>query len=187
MELNQQASGAGTPGQLISSPAQIRLAGPGDIPEIRRVARAAFYSTYINIITTDQIEYMQAVSYSEEMLKHVMEKGLQNFFVAEEPGSGKVLAFTAYGPQEDEPGVYKLHKLYALAEAQGTGLGKALIHRVIAEVKALGGRLLVLNVHRNNPAYTFYLKTGFKVLQSVDIPFGPYWLNDYYMGLAISS
>jgi diamine N-acetyltransferase len=85
------------------------------------------------------------------------------------------------GPREENPEVYKLHKLYCLPQTQGTGCGKALINAVFEQVTALGIKTLELNVHRQNKARAFYEKMGFTIAYEEDIPIGPYWMNDYVM------
>jgi hypothetical protein len=40
-------------------------------------------------------------------------------------------------------------------------------------------------VNRNNPALHFYESLGFFMHHPVDIPIGPYWMNDFVMRKSI--
>ena len=61
-------------------------------------------------------------------------------------------------------------------------------HRLLPRARAVetdarraGARRVELNVNRANPAHHFYRRCGYRVQQVVDIPLGPFWLNDYVM------
>jgi GNAT superfamily N-acetyltransferase len=68
-----------------------------------------------------------------------------------------------------------------LPSEQGRGTGKELINYISASAKKLGGNTLELNVNRGNNAQNFYLKSGFSIFQTVDIPYHQFVLNDYVM------
>ena len=91
------------------------------------------------------------------------------------------MAFAAYSLIIPEEQVFKLQKLYVLPAEQGKGMGKVLIAEVAKLAKALGGKILELNVNRKNPAFSFYQKLGFEVYLEVDIPYHRFVLNDYLM------
>ncbi len=99
---------------------------------------------------------------------------------AEEP-----VGFASFSAS-DEPGIFKLHKLYVKSGIQGRGLGRALINHILLELDALKATALELNVNRNNNARSFYEKLGFQVIREEDIDIGnDYWMNDYVMRLAL--
>lgn len=122
---------------------------------------------------------MLADRYSTEEITRQIKDNEQTFLLAME--DEKSVAFAAYSPDEKDPDIYRLHKLYLLPATQGKGVGKLLLNAIYDRVLAAGKNILELNVHRNNPAKSFYDKMGFKVMYEVDIPFGPYFLNDYIM------
>jgi GNAT superfamily N-acetyltransferase len=93
----------------------------------------------------------------------------------------KPVAFAAYSPREENPEIYKLHKLYCLPETQGKGYGKVLINEVAKKTKDAGKQTLELNVNRYNNAKSFYEKMGFTIAYEEDIAIGRYWMNDYVM------
>ncbi len=122
---------------------------------------------------------MLADRYSTETITRQIKDNEQTFLLAME--DEKPVAFAAYSPDEKNPDIYRLHKLYLLPATQGKGVGKLLLNAVYERVLAAGKNILELNVHRSNPAKSFYDKMGFKMMYEVDIPFGPYFLNDYIM------
>jgi GNAT superfamily N-acetyltransferase len=156
----------------------IREATTNDAKTIHQLAHEIWPTTYSPILAKDQIDYMLADRYSVQRLAGQIKEKSQTYLILFE--DEKPAAFASYSPDED-PEAYRLHKLYLLPSTQGKGYGKALLQAVIDKVSAAGISKLDLNVHRHNPAKSFYDKMGFKVLYEADIPFGPYFLNDYIM------
>lgn len=150
------------------------------LPAIIALARKTWYATYTPLISTEQIEYMLDLFYNEEVLRKQLHDPQHHFMAMTE---GDTLLGYAHCIELEHS--VKLSKLYFLPEMQGRGLGRALMKEVEALVKALGYHQLELCVNRGNPAYSFYLKQGFTVKEEVDIPVGPYWMNDYVMVKAL--
>lgn len=117
--------------------------------------------------------------YSVDRISQQLNTGSQIYLLLIE--NDKPVAFAAYSPREDDPEIYKLHKLYCLPETQGKGYGKTLINEVANKTIEAGKHTLDLNVNRYNKAKTFYEKMGFSVAYEEDIAIGPYWMNDYVM------
>jgi ribosomal protein S18 acetylase RimI-like enzyme len=91
------------------------------------------------------------------------------------------VGFASYSETE-EPGIYKLQKLYVRSDIQGKGLGKALLDEVLNIVTGLKATALQLNVNRYNKAKSFYEKFGFKIIREENIDIGNnYFMNDYIM------
>jgi ribosomal protein S18 acetylase RimI-like enzyme len=161
----------------------IRGASVDDINTIGFLAQEVWPSTYKDILSPGQIDYMMNLFYSPGSLHQQMEK--HSFLLAEldeEP-----VGFASFSPLED-PGLYKLHKIYVKTGIQGRGLGRALISYIIEEIKTSGATALDLNVNRSNKAKTFYEKLGFKVVREEDIDIGNgFWMIDYVMRLEINS
>lgn len=158
---------------------QVKPATEADIDTIRQIAWKGWYPYYLQIISEEQIRFMYATSYSVESLQLQMQQGHTFLLLYADRKPAVMASFSPYG---EDGVVWKLHKLYSDPAFQGKGLGKAMLDSVCEMVKQLSGRQLQLNVNRSNPTYQFYLKYGFKVLWQEDIPFGPYWMNDYRMG-----
>jgi ribosomal protein S18 acetylase RimI-like enzyme len=55
-------------------------------------------------------------------------------------------------------------------EAQGQGLGRAMLRHIIGFASALGYDAVVLEVAKETPAYHFYLGEGFRVDKEVSLP-----------------
>ena len=117
--------------------------------------------------------------YSVEEISKQIKDGSQTYLLLLD--DNEPVAFASYGPREENPEIYKLHKLYCLPETHGKGCGKALLNAVFEQVAALGIKILELNVHRQNKARSFYEKMGFAIAYEEDIPIGRYWMNDYVM------
>ena len=159
----------------------VRSATIEDAPAIQLLAERTWWPTYSSILTKEQIRYMLDTIYSLETLLEDMELNKQEFLVLEE--QQRPVGFASFSERQEEPGVFKLHKIYVLPETQGKGYGVRLIEEVKEIIATRASRTLDLNVNRYNRAKTFYEKLGFKVIREEDIPIGPYWMNDYVMRL----
>ena len=157
----------------------IRKATVADTETIRRLAEETWWPTYGPILEKEQIAFMLNEIYSAEKISRQLETGEQTFLLLLE--HDEPVAFAAYSPREEDPEIYKLHKLYCLPKTQGKGYGKTLINEVINEVQKAGKHNLDLNVNRYNKTLTFYQKMGFEAVYEEDIAIGPYWMNDFVM------
>jgi diamine N-acetyltransferase len=157
----------------------IRKATPGDVEIIREIAEITWRHTYTPILEKEQLDFMLAEIYSVEKISSQLKHGTQTYLLVIE--DDKPVAFTGYSPREEDPEIYKLHKLYCLPGTQGKGYGKILINEVINKTREAGKHTLDLNVNRHNKAKNFYEKMGFFVAYEEDVPIGKYWMNDYVM------
>jgi diamine N-acetyltransferase len=157
----------------------IREANINDVEAIRQLANDTWWPTYGPILEKEQIEFMLREIYSSEKLTDQIANGEQQFILLSE--GEQPVAFAAYSPRQENPDIFKLHKLYCLPSTQGKGYGKILISEVCDRVLEAGKSLLELNVNRHNKAKDFYEKMGFIIAYEEDIAIGPYWMNDYVM------
>jgi len=157
----------------------IRKATLKDVETIRSLAKEIWYDTYLPILAEAQLEYMLNEIYSTQKLSAQIKNNEQTFLVLAE--DEQIVAFAAYSAREENPDIYKLHKIYCLPATQGKGYGKVLINTVCEAVIKAGKHLLELNVNRHNKAKDFYEKMDFKVIYEEDVPIGPYFMNDYVM------
>jgi len=155
----------------------IKLAGTDDINAIIRIQEKTWEPTYRDILSSEQIAYMFEKIYSYDALKKSMLEDKQQFMILHL--ENEPIGFAAVS--EVAHGEYKLHKIYLLPSGQGTGAGKFLLKSVEDYVKSLGGIKMVLNVNKYNRAKSFYEKMNYQVIREEDIPFGPYWMNDYIL------
>ncbi|MFN4085676.1 MAG: GNAT family N-acetyltransferase [Spirosomataceae bacterium] len=144
---------------------------------IRDLAHAIWPSTYQDVIPADQIDYMLHRGYSEDAIQQQVEEGHRFYLVLQ---SQEPIGFFSWQPITTEQA--KLQKLYVLPASQGKGTGTKLLEKVKELTRQEGYKQLILNVNRSNPAVGFYEKVGGKRLEEVDIPYGPYVLNDYVYG-----
>lgn len=163
--------------------ASISIAETQEMVLIHELAHATWPTAYQGILAQDQLEYMLETVYEVPSLEKQAAEG-QVFLLLRE--NGIPVAFASYAWLYPAESVCKLNKLYIHPEHQGKGYGARLLAEVAKRCRAWGARWLELNVHRQNPAYYFYLKQGFTVYQTVDLPFGPYTLTDYLMRLPLS-
>ena len=165
-----------------TAPPRIEPATLHDIPTIIRLAEATWEPTYRFIISGEQLEYMYRVIYSPASLKRQITQEHHSFLLAYV--DGEPAGFASFSPlaAEDEGAAgFKLHKIYGLPTKQGQGLGLHLIEAVENAARQAGGQFLDLNVNRYNPAIAFYERRGFGRHREVDVPIGPYFMNDYIM------
>lgn len=157
----------------------IREATTADVEAILQIAEETWWPTYEPLLGKEQVAYMLDEIYSQKKITDQVKNKEQTFLLLLE--DEQPVAFAAYSPREDDPEIYKLHKLYCHPATQGKGYGKILINAVIDKTKEAGKRKLDLNVNRYNKAKDFYERMGFTVAYEEDIPIGPYWMNDYVM------
>jgi ribosomal protein S18 acetylase RimI-like enzyme len=157
----------------------IRQATINDLVTIRQIAEDTWWATYTAILEKEQISFMLNEIYSVEKISSQLKNNTQTYLLLTE--DDKPVAFAAYSPREEDPEIYKLHKLYCLPETQGKGYGKILINEVANKTMEAGKHTLDLNVNRHNKAKSFYEKMGFRIAYEEDIPIGNYWMNDYVM------
>ena len=160
---------------------QIFEATEAEIPVIAEIAAKTWPKAYASILSPEQMRFMLDTIYSAKELQHAMHNKSQRFLLLKD--TGEYQGFASIGPRKEEPGVFKLHKIYILPHNQGKGYGKMLIEEVKRQLLVQGINTLDLNVNRNNPAKDFYQKLGFKIIRKEDIPIGQYWMNDYVMRL----
>jgi len=159
----------------------IELATEADIPVIQEITLKVWPDTYKDILAPQQIEYMLTLMYSTSALTRQMQDG--NTFILVKDGE-KYIAFASYGLIK--PAVYKIHKLYALQDQQGKGIGKFMINHVLDDIKSVGATVLQLDVNRHNKAKGFYEKLGFKVACEKDTDIGGgFFMNDYVMEMEL--
>ena len=147
---------------------------------IQNLAYEIWPSYYANIISLDQIEYMLRLLYSEEALIEQTQKGQRFFSVVSKEQAVGFIGLTLHGDRR-----LKIDKLYLIEDCRGKGFGKKLITFIENEAKKLNVKSLFLNVNRFNESLLFYKKAGFEIIETKDIPFGPFWLNDFILSKSI--
>jgi GNAT superfamily N-acetyltransferase len=160
-----------------------RFADLDDINTIGFLAQQIWPATYGEILSSIQLDYMLKLFYNPAALRMQMTEDKHQFVMVEE--DDEAIGFVSWSPS-GEAGVFKLHKLYVLPGRQGKGLGKAILHFVLDNVREQGGSILRLNVNRYNKARQFYERMGFAVVREEDVPIGnDYYMNDYVMEMPV--
>lgn len=142
------------------------------------IAERTWPDAYGEILSREQIRYMLDTIYDEESIRRQITGDHVYLLLLQED---KPVAFADYGPRQEDPEVYKLHKIYCLPETQGKGYGRILTEEVCKRVVEAGKSVLELNVNRHNKAKSFYEKMGFSIAYQEDIPIGEYFMNDFVM------
>lgn len=145
-------------------------------PIIAAIAEASWRVGYAGILSEEQIDFMLHRTYVKQDFQAAKQAG-ESFYLLREGETD--LGFIALSPKDQ---LLRIEKLYLLPTAQGKGAGKILIDFAASHAGLLHLDRLGLNVNRGNvKAYNFYLKQGFVVTDTVDIPYFQYILDDYVL------
>lgn len=83
---------------------------------------------------------------------------------------GCVVGFACYGPRALTHGTFDLFWIATDKQRQGRGIGRALLHRVAHEVKALGGRMVIAETSGRAdyaPTRRFYEACGYQRVATI--------------------
>lgn len=161
----------------------IRHATIEDVGLIHDAAAATWEPTYREIISQEQIEIMFHDLFDPDVLTKQIRQQDGAYILAEV--QGQVHGFAYVRSVREGESDYKLHRLYVHPEGQGSGIGSRLLAWTEAFVQSQGADHLFLNVNRHNSAVDFYRKQGYDIVETVDIPYKQFWLNDYVMKKAL--
>ena len=148
------------------------------IPVIQELAKKSWKSTYHNILSKEQLEYMLQMMYSESVLKtHFNHPNYLYYLIQEQDVFlGFIGIECHYGDKTT-----KLHRIYFIQEAQGKGLGKKALEFIKLETQKQGDNRIVLTVNKNNKAKNFYIKHGFCVYDEAVFDIGNGFVMDDYL------
>ena len=151
------------------------------LPITKDLAYTIWPSTYGEILSKEQLNYMLDNFYSIESLESQMDNG-QVFKLLFEDSN--VVGYLSYEFNCKETGLLKIHKIYLLPETQGKGYGKFMIDEVIKIAKENQQKGVFLNVNKYNKAKLFYEKLGFVITKDEVIDIGnDYVMDDFVMNL----
>ena len=163
----------------------LREASVIDVPVIRDIAYRTWPVAYGAILSTAQLHYMLELMYSEEALRDQLVVKGHRFTLAVIEGVAQ--GFAGFENGYNGSLVTRLHKLYVLPSAQGTGAGKSLMTHVIERAKGHGDAAVELNVNRFNPARVFYERRGFRIIRDEVIDIGNgFVMDDHVMRLDLT-
>ncbi len=163
---------------------QIKKVSTTDLSSVQNLAETIWPEVYASIISAEQIRYMLDLMYSNESLQQQLDKGHQ-FILAMQDDTA--IGFAAFSKKSnEEPTIFRLHKLYVLPQLHTKGTGSFLLDYVQTTSKNLGANTLELNVNKNNPAVNFYKKKGFSIQREEVLDIGNgYVMDDYIMVLPL--
>ncbi|MEG3082314.1 GNAT family N-acetyltransferase [Sphingomonas sp. PB2P12] len=148
---------------------RLRRAEPGDAPALSLVASATFLDTYATVLSGADIVAHCTMKNSIATFETWLADPATIVTMAEyEPGHAPigytVLAAPDF-PIEPGPADIELRRIYLMKQAQGTGLGVALMARALEDAASHERTRILLGVwDQNARARTFYERQGFKVI-----------------------
>jgi len=159
---------------------QITQASIEDIAKIQEITNITWPITYGEILTSEQLDYMLDLIYSDEALSKQFQNKEQLFYMISD--SESIIGFIGIEHNYNNEAVTKIHKIYLLPETQGKGYGKIVFEEIGKMASENHSKTLILNVNRFNTALNFYKKIGFDIKETVDIEIGNgYLMEDYVM------
>lgn len=130
------------------------------LPEIQKIAFKTWPKTFAAILSPEQIDYMLKWMYDLKSLETQLKEKNHVFILAEY--NGKHIGFASYEINHGRTEKTKIHKIYILPEAQGKGVGKALVQFMEKAAMGHDNKILFLNVNKfNQGAIDFYARIGF--------------------------
>lgn len=158
----------------------ISEAKTSDVKIIQDIVYTTWPITYGEILGKEQLDYMLNLFYSSEALTIQIQSRKQLFYLIHE--EKLVVGFIGIEHDYQNKAITKIHKIYILPETQGKGIGKIAIEAIVKLALENNATSVILNVNIFNKALNFYEKTGFKVIDEVNIEIGNgYLMEDYVM------
>jgi ribosomal protein S18 acetylase RimI-like enzyme len=140
----------------------IRPARPGDATQIARVHVASWRATYPGMLPDRYLVNMSVPTQAERWRRTLRDpKSAAGTWVAAVQGQG-VVGFGSCGAQRTALDGFagEFFTLYLVEEAQGLGLGRALMATMAADLLEDGRESAVVWVLADNPARWFYERVG---------------------------
>jgi len=148
------------------------------IPVIQDIAYRTWPETFADILSSEQIDYMLDMMYSDAALNRQLQELGHAFLLAKSNKTDSFLGYISYESPYQGMAQTKIHKIYISPDAQGLGVGKALMEAVENGARARGDHWMMLNVNKYNKAEAFYQKLGFEVVGTEDIDIGSGFLME---------
>lgn len=152
-----------------------------DINLIQDLARRSWEVAYTDILSSEQLEYMLDMMYSEEAIKvHFNNPDYHYYIILENEIALGFVGFEAHAEEKTT----KLHRIYLTPEAKGKGAGKFGLNLVKEQAISVGDSRIILTVNKYNSAKDFYEHQGYKVYDEAIFDIGKgYVMDDYLMEL----
>lgn len=150
-----------------------------DIPNVQNVAKISWNATYDAIIPVHIQNRFLMNAYSDDM----MVRRIQNSVMLIAEHEGNVVGFANF-TRVNAAGESELAAIYLLPEAQGQGIGTALLLKAINMLN--DAKRIVLTVEAaNQVGKTFYEAKGFDVIDEFEEDFDGHKLHSIRMRLSM--
>ncbi len=151
---------------------ELRQARPDDAQAIACIEVETWHTTYAGMLA-DRALLAMSPHRQAHMWSAALRLSPGDIWVAEDQQDG-LLGFGYCGPQRDRslPFDGEIYMLYVLPDAQGMGIGRALLQRLFARLAECRLRSALIWVLRVNPSRFFYERLGGKLACQRQIPFG---------------
>ena len=161
---------------------EIRKAQRHELNILEKLARAIWPSTYSDIISTAQIEFMLSWMYAEQTLQSQFDQGHEFYILSEQNTDLGFLALEWISTSTDnKQQQLKINKLYVLGQQQNKGFGKALIQKAIQRASETNVSEIILQVNKANKAKDFYAHLGFQIKEEAIFEIGNGFVMDDYI------
>lgn len=158
---------------------KIELAKLEDLSIVQQLAKDIWPSTFGDILSTEQIDYMLDWMYSISKLESQFLSGHEFYLVKLED---KYVGFAGVEFGFPTNKSLRIHKIYLSPHIQGRGIGRKFILFIEQLASQKGLIQLHLNVNRFNTAVDFYKYIGFSVIKTEDNEIGQgYLMEDFVM------
>lgn len=147
------------------SNAAIRRAKPADAALLADLGVATFVETFGHLYTPQDLQAFLEESHGLAAYAKVLADPAYALWIAER--DGEAVGYAQAGPcglphPEASPADGELKRLYVRADAQGAGIGEALLRQALAWLERDGPRTLWISVWSENfGAQRFYARHGF--------------------------
>jgi len=158
----------------VAPPAQPRLALPADAAEIARVNVRSWRETYAGMLPDRYLAALNVREQEDRWARTIQDPYRRSVVLVAEDG-GQVVGFASCGRERDGDERYagELYAIYVAAEAQGHGLGRALVEAAAAALALRGMTSMVVWVLRDNArARGFYERLGGTYLRERPLDLG---------------
>ncbi len=158
----------------------IRAATEHDAVEISHVHVDSWRTTYAGIVPD---EYLATLNEAERvpLWREWLTRDVQVYIADLD---GEVVGFVSGGAIREPVQSYdaELFAIYLLQQAQGRGIGTALLRELAGSLTSKGFTSMVVWVLERNPSRQFYVKTGAQLVTSKEIEIGRVMLSEVAYG-----
>ena len=160
----------------------IRVATENDAADISHVHVQSWRTTYAGIVPDAYLAILNEAE-REPLWREWLTQGVQVFLADVD---GKVMGFISGGPIREPVQNYdaELFAIYLLQQAQGHGIGTALLRELAGSLMSKGFTSMAVWVLERNPSRQFYVKSGAQLVTSKEIEIGGAMLTEVAYGWA---